>query len=545
MKKHIEPRRFLLEFDSHELPHRFVDVLVIGSGVAGLSAALAAARHGEVVLVSKAELRESNTDYAQGGVAVVLGPPDSVEAHAADTLAVGQGLCAPEVVELVVREGPERVRELIAAGAQFDSDAGRLNLTREGGHSQARIIHARGDATGAEIERTLLREVLASPRIHCMEHTYAVDLLTDNGECLGALLSNQTQGLTLAWAKQTILASGGIGQVYRETTNPEVATGDGIALAYRAGAVLQDMEFVQFHPTTLYIAGASRWLISETVRGEGGMLLNRHGQRFMARYDPAAELAPRDVVSRAILAEMRATGATHVYLDLRHLDPNRVRERFPSIARVCSQFGLDLAEDLIPVRPSAHYMIGGVRTDLAAGTSIARLHACGECACSGLHGANRLGSNSLLEGLVFGFHAGETAGRAAAAHAEDAKPTPIRSRFAALRKDELDLRDISNALKSLMWRNVGIERDEAALGEAEESIDFWCGYVLAHIFAFRGGWELQNMLTAAKIITVAARRRQESRGVHFRSDFPDTDDEHWKTHITFQRPETAETEGET
>jgi len=537
MKKHIEPRRFLLEFDSRDLPHRFADVLVIGSGVAGLRAALAAAEHASVLLVSKDELRESNTQYAQGGIAVVLAEPDRFDDHIRDTLTVGQGLCVPEVVELVVREGPERIRELIAAGAQFDEERGELNLTREGGHSKARIIHAQGDATGAELERCLLQQVAASPRIHGLDHTFVVDLLTDDGECVGAVLSSQVHGLTLVWAKRTILATGGLGQIYRETTNPEVATGDGIAIAYRAAAVLQDMEFVQFHPTTLYIAGASRWLISETVRGEGGRLINTKGERFMPRYHPDAELAPRDVVSRSILAELRATGATHVFLDLRHLDSRRARERFPTIARVCAQFELDLAQDLIPVRPSAHYTIGGVRIDLDGRTSLRRLHACGECACSGLHGANRLGSNSLLEGLVLGARAGHQAGRAAAG-APDVQPRAIRGDFPKDREDGLDLRDISNALKSLMWRRVGIERNESHLAEAEESIDFWCRYVMVKEFHFRSGWELQNMLTLAKLVTVAARRRQESRGVHFRDDFPEADDDHWRTHIAFQRQET-------
>jgi len=536
MKKHIEPRRFLLQFESRALPHRFADVLVVGSGVAGLRAALAAAEHADVLLVTKDTLRESNTQYAQGGIAVVLAEPDSFEEHVRDTLSVGQGLCVPEVVEVVVREGRERIRELMAAGACFDEESGGLSLTREGGHSRARIIHAQGDATGAEVERALLEEVTNSPRIRCLEHTYVVDLLTDRGECLGAILSSQVHGITLVWAKQTVLATGGIGRIYRETTNPEVATGDGIAMAYRAGAVLWDMEFVQFHPTTLYIAGASRWLISETVRGEDGRLVNSRGERFMRRYHADGELAPRDVVSRSILAEMRATGATHVSLDLRHLDAGYVRERFPTIARVCAQFEVDIAEDLIPVRPSAHYMIGGVGIDLDARTSLARLYACGECACSGFHGANRLGSNSLLEGLVLGRRAGENAGRAAAASTQETKPRSIRSDFAARREDRLDLRDVSNALKSLMWRRVGIERNEDFLREAEENIDFWCGYVMVKEFPFRGGWELQNMLTLAKIITVAARRRTESRGVHFRNDFPQPDDQHWKTHMTFQRP---------
>lgn len=537
MKKHIEPRRYLLHFDTHALPQRFADVLVIGSGVAGLSAALAACRHAEVLLVSKDELRESNTRYAQGGVAAVWAQDDSFQAHVADTLAVGQGLCDPEAVESIVREGPERIRELIAAGAQFDRDADAINLTREGGHSHPRILHAQGDATGAEIERTLLQQAAANKAILTLDHTFVVDLLTDGGECVGAILSNQTQGITIVWAKQTILASGGLGQLYRETTNPEVATGDGIAMAYRAGAVIQDMEFIQFHPTTLYIAGASRWLVSETLRGEGAYLVNNRGERFMPRYHPDAELAPRDVVSRAIVAEMRATGATHVFLDLRHLGAERARSRFPTIARVCQQFDLDLAVDLIPVRPSAHYMIGGVRVDLGARTSLPRLWACGECACSGLHGANRLGSNSLLEGLVLGHRAGEAAGRLAAGEPAEPKPRAIRAEAAEVHEDGLDLRDVSNSLKSLMWRQVGIERCEAAVREAEESIDFWCRYVMPKEFYFRGGWEIQNLLTLAKIVSVAARTRQESRGVHYRTDFPQADDASWRRHITFQRPQ--------
>jgi L-aspartate oxidase len=539
MKRHIDPRRFLLRFESHDLPHRFADVLVIGSGCAGLRAALAAAEHGSVLLVSKEALRESNTQYAQGGVAVMLSEHDSFQAHVDDTLWVGGGLCDRQVVETVVREGPPRIRELIAAGADFDEEAGSLVLTREGGHSHPRIIHAQGDATGAELERALLQQVHDCPDIHCLEHTFVVDLLTEDNEVLGAILSNQMQGLALVWAKQTILATGGGGQIYRETTNPEVATGDGVAIAYRAGAVVQDIEFVQFHPTTLYIAGASRWLISETVRGEGGHLVNDSGERFMPRYHPDAELAPRDVVSRAIVSEMRRTGATHVYLDLRHLDAEAIRGRFPSIARVCAQFEVDIATDLIPVRPSAHYMIGGVRIDLESRTSLRRLYACGEAACSGLHGANRLGSNSLLEGLVFGCRAGTAAGRAAAG-APDSRPRHIRSHMLISADEPLDLSDVSNALKSLMWRRVGIERSEAFLAEAENNIDFWCSYVMDREFTFRGGWELQNMLTLAKLITTAARQRTESRGVHFRSDFPETDDENWLRHVIFQRSEDAD-----
>jgi len=537
MKKHIEPRRFLLQFDSRSLPHLFADVLVIGSGVAGLRAALAAAEHADVLLVSKEELRECNTHYAQGGVAVVLADEDSFEQHIGDTLQVGQGICDPDVVGTVVREGPARIHELIEGGAEFDGEGGELSLTREGGHSQLRIIHARGDATGAEVERALLHLATQNPRIHCLDHTFVVDLLTDDGECLGAALSSPMTGISLVWAKQTILASGGAGQLFRETTNPDVATGDGVAIAYRAGAELRDMEFFQFHPTTLYIAGASRWLVSETLRGEGAYLVNNRGERFMPRYHPDGELAPRDIVSRSIIDEMRATKATHVSLDLRHLDGQHVRERFPTIARVCREFDLDLAEDLIPVRPSAHYFVGGIRADIEAETTLARLSACGECACTGVHGANRLGSNSLLEGLVFGYRAGHRAGRAAAAAPSDVTPLRIRSDLAAARGADLDYRDLSNALKSVMWRRVGIWRSEDYLAEAEKDIDFWCRYVMRTEFNFRGGWELQNMLTLAKITTVAARARTESRGVHYRGDYPQADDEHWLRHLTFRREE--------
>jgi len=536
MKKYIEPRRHLVYFDSRDLPQRFVDVLVIGSGVAGLSAALAAARHANVLLVSKDELRESNTQYAQGGVAAVWSDADSFEAHVRDTLAVGQGLCDEAVVESIVRDGPRRLRELIAAGAKFDRDDDSYDLTREGGHSHPRILHARGDATGAEIERTLLQQVAAARRIRCLDYTFVVDLLTDGGECVGALFSSQTQGLTIVWARHTVLATGGLGRLYRETTNPEVATGDGIAMGYRASAALQDMEFIQFHPTTLYIAGAARHLISETVRGEGALLLNTRGERFMPRYHPDAELAPRDVVARAIVAEMRATGATHVKLDLRHFPPGRARERFPGIARVCEQFDLNPAEDLIPVRPSAHYTIGGVRVDAQARTTLPRLWACGECACSGLHGANRLGSNSLLEGLVLGHRAGDAAGRHAAAATGNLRPRSIRAEARSPHEDKLNLHDVANSLKSLMWRHVGIERDEDSLHEAEENINFWCRYTMDKQFHFRLGWEVQNMLTLAKIITVAARTRTESRGVHYRSDFPRADDANWRKHTTFLRP---------
>lgn len=339
----------------------------------------------------------------------------------------------------------------------------------------------------------------------------------------------------LIWAQAVVLATGGLGQVYRETTNPRVATGDGFALAYRAGAVLTDVEFVQFHPTTLYVAGASRALISETLRGEGGVLRNQRGERFMPKYHDLAELAPRDVVSRSIVQEMQATGDTKVYLDLTHLSAEHLQARFPMIWQLCQSFDIDISKDLIPVRPSAHYMVGGVRTDHDAATSIQRLYAVGEVACTGLHGANRLGSNSLLEGLVFGRRAGQAVRRCLTNGAVRLPLRAVRSVLTAPTRGQIDLTDVANSLRSLMWRAVGIERQEPHLETAEETIDFWCGYVMDKEFMDPSGWEIQNMLTVAKLLVHSARVRTESRGVHYRTDYPEPDDAHWLRHLEIQR----------
>ena len=406
--------RYLIPFDSSSLPHRFTDVLVIGSGAAGLRAAIAASRHADVTVITKDELKESNTDRAQGGIAAAFAPDDSVEQHIADTLAVGCGLCDRPAVDFVVGQGPDHIRELATWGARFDLEHGRFDLAREGGHAHPRVVHAQGDATGAEVQRVLTRRLKQTPNIRQIEHTFAIDLLTLDNTCLGAVTWSHARGITLIWAKTVILATGGAGRVYRETTNPRIATGDGLAIAHRAGCELRDLEFVQFHPTTLYVAGAARVLISEAVRGEGGILRNKLGERFMSKYSPMKELAPRDLVSRAILTEMQHTGDTNVYLDVTHVDPARLAVRFPFIKEMCSLFDINISEDLIPVCPSAHYLIGGVATDLTGRTTVDRLHACGEVACTGLHGANRLGSNSLLEGLVLGRSTGDAAGADAA-----------------------------------------------------------------------------------------------------------------------------------
>ncbi len=546
----ITQRRYLIPFKAARLPQLFTDVLVIGGGVAGLRAALAAADEGaEVLLLTKDTIDESNTWYAQGGIAAVLQPLDSIESHVQDTLAGGAGLCDAPAVRLVVEEGPRRVLELLEWGANFDKQVGNpydLAFTREGGHSFARILHAYGDATGKELASTLIRTLRSRDNIRVSENSFAIDLVTDGNQCLGALALIDDR-VTILWAKRTILASGGAGQLYRETTNPRIATADGQAMAYRAGAALQDMEMVQFHPTTLYVAGSSRALITEAVRGEGAYLVDRNGHRFMPDYHELAELAPRDVVSRAIVQQIRKTNYTHVYLDVRHLPPREFRERFPQLSRLVDQFEIDPSRDLIPIHPAAHYMIGGVDADADARTTLPGLYVVGEAACTGLHGANRLGSNSLLEGLTYGARAGIDAARQA--RENNIKfPVSLEHRIPTSQKTELDIQDVRSSLRSVMWRNVGIERSGDRLTETREIIAFWSRYVMDKTFdpqtigisAAIAGWELQNMLTVCHLIATAAYTRTESRGAHFRMDYPDRDDAHWRIHQLWKRPmETA------
>jgi L-aspartate oxidase len=530
MSKPLQVRRYLVHFSSHNVPQVFTDVLIIGSGVAGLSAALALPDDVAVLVVTKGDTSDGSTADAQGGVAAAVGPQDTPADHLQDTLEAGCGLCNEHAARLVTEAGPHAVQTLAEMGVCFDTAAEGLSLTREGGHARARILHADGDATGQAISKALIRRAHDKPNLNVEDGTFALDLLTLDGVCHGALVWHESRGLMMARAKQTILATGGCGRVFRETTNPAVVTGDGIAMAFRAGASMQDLEFVQFHPTALYVAGASRALISESARGEGGLLCNRDGDRFMPRYHPDAELAPRDVVSRSIIEEMKRTGHTHVYLDMTAMSSDYLEARFPTVTGLCRRFGLDPSSDLIPVRPAAHYMIGGVRTDLDGRTDLANLLAAGEVACTGLHGANRLGSNSLLEGLVFGRRCGATATQALAAMPEPLPVHAIQGLPQVPSYGALNLADVANSLKSVMWRNSGVVRTGHGLDEALDMITFWCRYVMDKEFSSPEGWQLQNTLTVARLITMSARQRQESRGVHYREDFPEQSDS-WLRHV--------------
>ncbi|MBN1341116.1 MAG: L-aspartate oxidase [Phycisphaerae bacterium] len=531
-----EQRRYLSTFTANRVPHIFTDVLVIGGGIAGLRAAIEASRYGDVLVVTKSGPFRSNTAFAQGGIAVVFSDDDSCEQHIADTLQVACGLGDYGPIDTLIRRGPAEVKELLDWGARFDRDSdGKLCRGREAGHGLSRVLHADGDATGHEIAETLIHRAIEAPRIRVFYQCFTIDLVTLDDVCCGAITYHPKYGHQLVWAKQTILASGGAGRLFRETTNPEIATADGTAMAYRTGAVLRDMEMVQFHPTTMYVAGATRTLISEAVRGEGAYLVDRQGRRFMTDYHPDAELAPRDVVSRAILTEMSRTKSPCVFLDVRHIPRDRFAKRFPSIYERCRQFDMDVAHEFIPVRPSAHYMIGGLVVDQDTRTTVPGLLACGEVACTGVHGANRLASNSLLEGLVFGAIAGRAAGESLAHWSANGHPSLISTATTKARRVELDLEDIRNSLRALMTRSVGIEREMQRLDEAIHDIDFWGRYVMDKTFDKPYDWESQNMLTVARLIALAARNRTESRGVHHRTDFPNTDDQRWRVHVTLRR----------
>ncbi len=533
MSTAIARRRYLTNFEQHRLPHLFTDVLVIGSGIAGLQAALHAAEGGEVLLVTKDTIDHSATVYAQGGIAAAIGPDDTPEQHSTDTLATGCGLAHEAVVRQVVAEAPQRLAELERAGARFDRVGATLAASREGGHTRPRVIHAQ-DATGREIIRVLVDQIRAHPRIRVFDHCFAIDLLTHHGEVVGTVTHHAKYGHQMFWATTTILATGGCGRIYRETTNPSLATGDGMAMAFRAGVTMRDMEMIQFHPTTLYVAGAARQLISEAVRGEGARLETRGGRRFMPDYDERAELAPRDVVSRAIAAEMKRDAEPCVYLDVRHFPPGHFAERFPHLDALCRQFDVQPERDRIPVRPSAHYAVGGIVTDEQGRTELPGLLACGEITAVGLHGANRLASNSLLEGLVFGRRAGLVAAERTASATRLKTPLPVSHLLPQSARTELDLGDVVNSLRSIMSRNAAVERVGDRLRETIEIAAFWSRYVMDKVFDDPRDWETQNMLTVAMVTATGAATRCESRGVHYRIDFPQPD-EQWRCHIDQRR----------
>jgi L-aspartate oxidase len=484
------------------------DFLVIGAGVAGMRAAIELAKSGSVLVIAKDSLRESSSEYAQGGIAVALSDDDEVALHEQDTLFAGDGLCDHAAVHTLVEEGPAAIQDLIEWGAEFDREGQKLSFTREAAHSRNRILHAHGDSTGREIARTLYRKASSIPQIRFESYSAIVDLLLAGDEVSGAVVFEERTGtLRDVRARAVLLATGGLGRVFKETTNPDVATGDGVAMAWRAGAEIANIEFVQFHPTALHVDGAPRFLISEALRGEGALLRNNEGEAFMGRYHEMKDLAPRDVVSRSIVAEMRRTNSPHVWLDLTMKDADFIRHRFPRIYETCLAYGIDIAKVPVPVHPAAHYAMGGVRSDLEGQTTVPGLYAAGEVACTGVHGANRLASNSLLEGVVFGLRAGRSMRARAAVNPQG---EPKRPSFMVPDLSEREIRELT-------WEYCGIARDRTGL-------EFAIGKLDAAQFTTGtqglAATELRNIHQVASLIARGAQWREESRGAHYRTDFP-------------------------
>lgn len=535
MQGELSPLHMTMEKGMFWLPSCEADFLIIGSGIAGLVAAYRAKEYGSVLVMTKERAQDSNTEKAQGGIAAAIDEGDSPFLHLEDTLDAGAGLCDHDVVEVLVTEGPARVMELVELGVRFDREGSEWALGQEGAHSKRRILHA-SDTTGWEIARTLIQECRADRRITLREGCFLVDFLRDShtGRCVGAVFMDSLTGeLSTCRGRAVIVATGGAGQLYQNTTNPAVATGDGMAAAYRAGAVMMDMEFVQFHPTALSLKEAPRFLISEAVRGEGALLRNINGERFMPDYHQLAELAPRDVVSRAIVSEMLKSGSDRVNLDISHLDLERFRKRFPNIWRTCDQYGVDLNEGCIPVAPAAHYIMGGVSAGKDGETSIPGLYACGEVACNGVHGANRLASNSLLEGLVFGARAAEHARKFIEEHSTE--PDLFGLDLEERTPDwDVPWAKVAEQIRLLMWEKVGIIRKGNDLAAAVAELE----RIRQHYPkrpASRRGVESENLLTLGWLAARAALMRKESRGGHFREDFPQRDDRYWLRHVIVQR----------
>jgi L-aspartate oxidase len=497
------------------------DFLVVGGGVAGLRTAIELAPKGSVIVLTKGKPTESSTEYAQGGVAVALSDEDEVGIHYEDTIKAGDGLCNEKGVRILVEEGPDRILELISWGAEFDREGSRLSFAKEAAHTRKRILHARGDSTGREIERVLISKARTFPSIQRYDFAFTVDLIVERGRCIGAVALRGDEVIKI-FAKAVILATGGAGQIFSRTTNPAIATGDGMAIAYRAGAVLSDMEFMQFHPTTLYYPAAPQFLLSEAMRGEGALLRNIYKKRFMPEYNDMAELASRDTVARAIVSEMIRTKSRHVYLDLTHLDKNFIKKRFPMIYSTCLRFDIDITEDLIPVSPAAHYIMGGVRTNLDGETNLKGLFAAGEVACTGVHGANRLASNSLLEGLVYGARTGKKAlryaGRIKTGDLPKSRAMKLKNELSSEKIRNFDIEKARSLLRRVMWSKTGIIRCKKSLDAAKKRLREWDFLMNLHSSDKRV-LELKNMLTIANLITDSALLREGSVGAHYRSDF--------------------------
>lgn len=522
--------RYLIDFDLRSLAEVRTDVMVIGAGIAGLFTALKASETHQVLMITKKSLLDSNTRYAQGGIAAVISEDDSPEYHRQDTLLAGAGLCSSSAVDVLVHEGPAGVNDLIRMGTEFDMEDGHFALTKEGAHSQRRILHAQGDATGAEIVRALSEKAKQEANIDVWDDHFVIDLITEDGECCGALVQKPDGQRIFVRAMATVLCTGGAGQLFRYTTNPDVATGDGISIAYRAGADIRDVEFIQFHPTALCYPGAPRFLISEAVRGEGAVLRNINGERFMEKYDLQLELAPRDIVARAIVSEMEATKSTFVFLDFTHESEESVKHRFPTIYDTCLHYGLDLSSDWIPVAPAAHYMMGGVVTDLNGETTVKRLFACGEVSSTGVHGANRLASNSLSEAIVFGRRIVERIRRM---EPSELKPNIMESSHRR-QNGKQPIVEKRLKLQKVMLRYVGLKRHGAALQKGYEELKRHLP-IFDAILSKREEYEFANMLTLALLSAEAALIREESRGGHYREDFPARDDVNWRKHTVFNR----------
>jgi len=512
------------------------DFLILGAGVAGLRAALELCRHGHVTMVAKGGPQDNNSFYAQGGVAVALSEKDDVDLHFTDTIKAGHQLCSRPATKTLVEEGPARVHELIEWGAKFDTVDGKLAFTKEGAHSRDRVLRAGGDATGSEMVRALSAKAQGLKNLKWLGNYFGVELLTHDGRCCGARVLDEQKGTCITiLASAVLLVTGGAGQIYARTTNPANATGDGIAMAFRAGAILEDMEFVQFHPTSLYLPSSPPFLLSEALRGEGGILRNNRCERFMKHYDRNQELAPRDIVSRAIWSEMQRTKARHVYLDVTHLSSTFLKKRFPTIYSTCLRYDIDITEEWIPVSPSAHYFMGGVKTDLGGASSLPGLFAAGEAACSGVHGANRLGSNSLLEGLVFGLRAAQAAAHYANTHSPPAMIShSFRKKLSARTMSEQDVEKLRNSLRRLMWTKVGLIRTADSLQKALEHLQQWSGKLQTTPFN-RTGLETQNMVQVGQCITEAALWRTNSVGAHYREDIPSSKGLKWKVHSQCQQ----------